>query len=285
MTTALLQISDPHFGTDQPAVVAALVELSARLAPTLVVMSGDVTQRATRDEFESARAFVRRLAAPATLVLPGNHDIPLLNLALRVVAPFSRFHAAFGADSEPIHDDEALCVIGVNTVIPRWHKDGAVTSAQVARVAARLRQAKDAQLRVVVCHHPVLVIRPEDDDNLLQGGEAAVRAWSEAGADLILGGHIHLPYVRPLKERYPDLARDVWAVQAGTSVSSRIRAGNPNSVNLIRPIRIGHEPGCVVERWDFVAASASFEIVTADRLTLDRRARGARLTGPAGVAP
>jgi hypothetical protein len=64
-----------------------------------------------------------------------------------------------------------------------------------------------------------------------------VPAWAEAGADLILGGHIHLPYVCPLHEeqtRFGALPRHVWAVQAGTAVSHRVRYQVFNSVNVVR---------------------------------------------------
>ena len=176
------------------------------------------------------------MPAPAKLVVPGNHDIPLLNLALRAVAPFARFSKAFGPELEPMHDDAQLLVIGVNTVMPIWHKQGAVSESQNERICRLLRKGTPSQVRIVVCHHPVHVIRPEDDKNLLRGAEQAVPQWVEAGADLVLGGHIHLPYFRPLRQRFPDLPRRAWVAQAGTAVSSRIRSGICNSVNFVQPI-------------------------------------------------
>jgi hypothetical protein len=94
-----------------------------------------------------------------------------------------------------------------------------------------------------------------------------VPRWAQAGADLVLGGHIHLPFVRPLHEAFPGCSRALWAVQAGTAVSSRLRRGAPNSVNLIRcPDRLsGH---CGVERWDWAVASARFELADSHTLAL-----------------
>jgi len=80
---------------------------------------------------------------------------------------------------------------------------------------------------------PVHVTRSEDECNLLHGHREAVYAWAGAGVALILGGHIYLSYVRPLRERFNDLPRPVWVVQAGTAVSSRVRDGAPNFVNVI----------------------------------------------------
>jgi 3',5'-cyclic AMP phosphodiesterase CpdA len=267
---SLLQISDPHFGTEVPRVVEALAALARRLSPSLVVISGDVTQRATVPQFDAAAQFLRRLSPPASLVVPGNHDIPLYNLALRALAPFSRFSNAFGDELEPVHDGAQLLVIGVNTVMPIFHQQGLVWGHQLDRVCDRLRQATPGQIRIVVCHHPVHVIRKEDDKNRLRGAHDAVRRWVGAGADLILGGHIHLPYLRPLKAHYPDLPRSAWVAQAGTALSARIRQGIPNSVNFIQAAAAENGPACRVERWDYSASEDAFVRIACDELALDR---------------
>ena len=80
----LLQVSDPHFGTEQVPVVAALRRLALDLRPDVLVLSGDVTQRARRSQFDAARRFVDALGVPARIVIAGNHDIPLFNLPLRL---------------------------------------------------------------------------------------------------------------------------------------------------------------------------------------------------------
>lgn len=265
--SVLLQISDPHFGTEQPAVLAALLRLAREHTPDLVVMSGDITQRARRAQFAAAAAFVAQLAAPATLVLPGNHDIPLFNLAARLFAPYANYRRAFGRLLEPRFESSELLVLGVNTTRPSRHKHGVISAAQIEHVAQQLSGAGAAQLRVVVAHHPVLVTRPEDRINLLRGHAAAVQAWAAAGADLVLGGHIHLPYVRQLHKRFADLQRPLWAVQAGTAVSTRVRGDVPNSVNLIRYTAATRH--CVVERWDHSGGTHRFEQVVRTELVLD----------------
>jgi 3',5'-cyclic AMP phosphodiesterase CpdA len=262
----LLHISDPHFGTEQPPVVDALLRLVHEQPPEQVILSGDVTQRARRAQFGAARAFVDRLGAARTLVIPGNHDIPLFNLPARVLAPYAGFVEAFGSELEPVAESARWLVIALNTTRPRRHKNGEVSIEQVERVASRLEAARTDQLRIVVVHQPVAVSREEDEVNLLRGHATAIARWSSAGADLVLGGHIHLPYVLALHERMPGLARRLWAVQAGTAVSRRVRAGAPNSVNLIRwgdP----QPPGrCVVERWDYSAQVGGFAKVSATPL-------------------
>ena len=251
--SVLLQISDPHFGTEQPPVVEALVALARQLRPDLLVLSGDITQRARPAQFLAARAFMDRLGAPV-LAVPGNHDIPLFDVWARLRRPYARHIAAFGSDLEPAHCSPELMVVCVNTTRAWRHKQGEVCALQIECVAQTLSSAAAAQLRVVVVHQPVAVTRTEDIPNRLRGHAAALHRWSEAGADLVMGGHIHLPYVMALH----GLARPMWAVQAGTAVSSRVRKGVPNSVNVLRWGKGAAPGGCLIEQWDFSAAELAF---------------------------
>ncbi|MFN3581870.1 MAG: metallophosphoesterase family protein [Pseudomonas sp.] len=269
----LLQISDPHFGTQRPEVVAALTALSHSLAPDLVVLSGDITQRARRTQFEQARQFTQQLMRPV-LAVPGNHDIPLFNLYSRLFRPYGNYRRAFGDDLEPEFQSAELLVIGVNSSRPGRHKDGEVSQRQIDRVRQRLEQASPQQLRVVVQHHPVRAIEESDTSNLLIGRERAIPAWVDAGADLILGGHIHLPYALPLTARTGELGRQAWALQAGTAVSSRVRGEIPNSVNLVRYNPDPAQPQCVAERWDYNQQSEQFEVARTHLLPLSRSAAG-----------
>lgn len=258
MTTTLLQISDPHFGTEQPPVVDALVRLAQALAPQLVVLSGDITQRATAAQFAAARAFVQRLPAAPLLAVPGNHDIPLFDVLSRAFRPYARYRAAFGPALEGEWQDDTLLVVALNTTRPWRRKDGELSTAQVERVADRLAAAGAAQLRVVVVHQPLAVLRDEDRTNLLHGHALAARRWADAGADVVLGGHIHLPYVAQL----PGL----WVVQAGTALSRRVRFEAGNSVNALH---VESPRRCRLQRWDWKAASGEFEAVL--DAPLDRR--------------
>ena len=255
--TIILQISDPHFGTEQPPVVEALSALARELEPDLLIVSGDVTQRARAAQFAAAAAFVRRLAAPHTLAIPGNHDIPLYDLIARFADPYGGYRRAFGENLEPTYTAPDCLVLAVKTTRRYRHVDGEISAAQRARVAEQLRQARPEQLRVVVLHQPVAVPRASEGHNVARGSAAAVREWASAGADVIMAGHIHLPFVLPLHELYPGLPRHVWAINAGTAVSSRVRYDAGNSVNVLR--RVAAEPnGWLVEHWTFSRERARF---------------------------
>lgn len=266
--STIIQISDTHFGTEQPQVVEALVKLVHEQAPELVIVSGDITQRARRAQFRAAKVFLDSLNAPRLLAIPGNHDIPLLDIFTRTFRPYAKFAREFGNELEPEYESEALLVITVKTTRRYRHVDGEVSAEQIERVAGRLASAKAQQLRIVVTHQPVCVIRQEDEENLLQGHKPAIQSWAAAGADLIMGGHIHLPYVCPLHENLGNGTRKLWAVQAGTAVSSRIRHEAGNSVNLIRYDPI--EPTIIqIEQWDYQVGGRKFDIAKVHALNRD----------------
>lgn len=260
----ILHASDPHFGTELPSVVEALVAFVREVRPDILVLSGDITQRAKPYQFEAAKAFVQRLSIQRRLIIAGNHDISLGNPLLRAFAPYANYSRAFPGPLEPTLETEDVLLLGVRTTRRYRHVDGEVSARQIARVAGALKRARSGQLRVVVTHQPARVVRDRDAHNLLINHAEATRAWTAAGADLILGGHIHLPYVTPTDES--GKSGKTWVVQAGTCVSSRIRHEAPNSVNLIRYERAGRV--CTLERWDCEIDGGAFHPHSSERLPL-----------------
>ncbi|MEJ6022922.1 metallophosphoesterase family protein [Ramlibacter sp. PS4R-6] len=260
--SVLLHISDTHFGTEDPAVVLALQAFAHELKPDGLIFSGDITQRARSAQFSAARSFCESLRISKMLALPGNHDIPLYNVFARIAMPYRGYKKAFGGELEPVMELPDAIVVGVNTTRPERHKDGEVSPQQVARVVELLKGMPRDKLRVVVTHQPACVLREEDEDDRLHGGHEAVTAWSDAGADLVLGGHIHLPYVTDVCAVVKGAKRAMYCLQAGTALSRRVRHNTPNSINVIRwasPVS-GEARTCKVERWDYDLADARFEM-------------------------
>lgn len=265
---SLIQISDTHFGTEQPPVVEALVKLVHEQAPDMVILSGDITQRARTSQFRAAKVFLESLGVPRTLVIPGNHDIPLYDVFTRFFRPYAKYAREFGPTLEPVYKSDDLLIITVKTTRRYRHVDGEVSPEQIERVSDLLQAASPHQLRIIVTHQPVCVMRPQDEENLLRGHKPAVLAWAEAGADLIMGGHIHLPYVCPMHETLANGSRKLWAVQAGTAVSSRIRHEAGNSVNIVRYDPA--EPHTIqVEQWDYQVGGRCFDIAKVHALNRD----------------
>lgn len=258
--TSILHISDTHFGTEQQPVVEALEAHAREHGADLLVLSGDITQRARRNQFAAAQAFIHRMddcGIRQKLIVPGNHDIPLHNLLTRFLCPYKNYRQFIGEQLEPVFENDELLAIGLNTTHPKRRKDGKVTEEQIHSVCERLSRCDPAKLRIVVAHQPFGSMAPSDLRNLQHGAREALLRWAESGLDLVMGGHIHLPYVLPLSGQYPDLSREIWIVQAGTTLSSRLRGRLPNSFNrLYISTRDGKQVR--VERWDYQAQTRRF---------------------------
>ncbi len=262
----IIQLSDLHFGTERQHVVTALVEQIHQLQPDLLLLSGDITQRARRAQFQACERFLARLPSVPVLAVPGNHDLPLFNLCQRFVAPYAHFRRSFGHVLAPCYQSGEILVVGVNTTRPGKHIDGSFSAEKIARVAQRL-EASAARIKIVMGHHPVDAVLGIDEKNIAAGAEAAVRAWSRAGMQLYLAGHIHYPFCARLDRRYPGVPANCWTLQAGTAVSSRVRDHKSNSFNLIewRP----EQQALQLERWDFTPALPGF--LCTDQLQLPLR--------------
>jgi 3',5'-cyclic AMP phosphodiesterase CpdA len=239
----LLHLSDLHFGTEQPMVQAALKRLCARLHPEAVVVSGDVTQRARVEQFVAAHGFLQSLNRPL-LVVAGNHDIPLFHVSRRLFMPYHHFCQTFGA-LEPTLETAHFYLVGVNSITRHHHTQGSLSPLQIWHTADRLKQAPAGKHRLVVSHQPFAVKQAVEAEDIPRRMPQAAQHWAQAGLDMLLHGHFHAPAVFDLNATLQlGQSRPVLDVQAGTALSSRLRQGIPNSVNLIHP-DLG------VERLDF----------------------------------
>lgn len=222
--TRVLHLSDLHFGRSHPALEAPLLAMIAELAPDLVVVSGDLTQRARVEQFRHARAFLDRISAPV-LSVPGNHDTPLDNLFQRLLTPFRRYRRHINRETEPVFTSEALTVVGVNTVNPLAWQQGRFRASARARVA-RVFRDHPAPLRLVALHHP-LEHGPDAGKRPMRGASAALAGLAESGAQIVLSGHLHRSASGPVRA-----APGLLLIEAGTGLSTRQR-GEDNSFNLL----------------------------------------------------
>jgi 3',5'-cyclic AMP phosphodiesterase CpdA len=185
----LLHLSDLHTGTlEDPAVERAVTLLIERTQPELIVASGDLTHRGRREQHARAAAFLRRLGPPV-LAIPGNHDIPWAFPA-RFTRPFREFERHWET-TEPVHRSDELFVVGLNSVRPWRHQSGGVRAAQLRRAAELLHGAPPSALRVVTLHHHLIGAPWRSRKKPVARRSHVLAALVDAGAELILAGHIH----------------------------------------------------------------------------------------------
>jgi len=221
----VVHISDLHFGKDRADLADPLIDTIGKLAPDVVAISGDLTQRARVAQFAEAREFIDRVPAPV-LVVPGNHDTPLDNLFVRLLFPWRRYRRAINPDLEPRFMSNGLAVIGINTSDPYAWQRGRLSLRRVRRACAALDAATAASVRIAVLHHPLEQAEGSGKRPTL-GADAALEDMSGCGIDVVLSGHLHSRISVPFRA-----APGLLFVQAGTCLSTRVR-DEPNTFNVL----------------------------------------------------
>lgn len=258
----IAHISDIHFGDANVAVVERLVEKVSELRPDVVVVSGDLTQRARKDQFREARAFLDRLAAPQVIV-PGNHDVPLYNVFDRFVNPLTRYKRYITDDLKPEFQDDEIAVFGVNTARSLTIKGGRVSEDQVADLEVRLCATSEQKVKLIVTHHPFDLPKGFDDDDIVGRAKKVMPKLVACGADIFLAGHLHVSHITHSARRYRlDDGYSALIIQAGTAASTRER-GEENSFNLIEI----DQPVVSVQRFECRIPESGFRLATSEQFS------------------
>jgi 3',5'-cyclic AMP phosphodiesterase CpdA len=229
----IAHISDLHFGAVDAGVVEALRDALLVLAPDLVAVSGDLTQRARDAQFRAARKFLDALPFPR-VVVPGNHDVPLYDVLSRFGNPLGNFRRHISGERFPAYQDDEIAACGADTTRSFTIKDGGLRTTDVRRLGAWLDGLSPRVVRIVVCHHPLDA--PSTTAQRLtypRPDIAAMTTLIERGADVFLTGHLHLSSTGHSAVRYPAHRRTAILVGAGTATSHRSR-GEGNAFNLLR---------------------------------------------------
>lgn len=271
----VVQLSDIHFGRVDLATVQPLIEAVERIQPSLVVVSGDLTQRARPSQFREARRFLDSLPQPQ-IVVPGNHDVPLLNVAARFLTPLANYRKYVSADLQPCFSDDEIAVQGLNTARSWTWKNGRINFAQVETVRRRFAGVPPGVVKIVVTHHPLDLPARFGDEHLCGRATALMPRLAECGVDVFLAGHYHLSHTGDTASRYPIDSYSALVVQAGTTISSRLRADEPNAFNLLH---ISTDE-IVVDRFTWRAGERCFSLFVQERFQRSPRGWARRETPP-----
>jgi len=256
---SIVHLSDLHFGRTDEALLTPLVSAIAKLAPDLIAVSGDLTQRARTAEFRAARAFLDRLPTPQ-IIVPGNHDVPLHNVFTRFVAPLAKYRRYVTGDLEPYYADGEMAVLGINTARSMTIKGGRINAAQIDHAKKYLGNLDRSIVKVIVTHHPFDLPSQRAPNHRVGRADLAMEMLSACRCDLLLAGHLHVSDAGSVAMHSVRGSRDAILVQAGTATSTRGR-GELNSFNAIK---LGQDL-IEVGRYGWRPASSAFEAIGVER--------------------
>jgi 3',5'-cyclic AMP phosphodiesterase CpdA len=262
----IVHLSDLHFGRTDDALLEPLAAVIQHIAPDLVAVSGDLTQRARISQFKAARAFLDQLPKPQ-IVVPGNHDVPLYDVVSRFTRPLAKYRRYVTSDLEPYYADDEIAALGINTARSLTFKRGRINARQMESAQRRLCSLPAGVIKIIVTHHPFDLPAGHDLGDRVGRASLAMKMLSLCRCDLLLAGHLHISGIGSTVLSYVDQEHEAIIVQAGTATSTRAR-GEVNSFNVLRieqsRIEIGRNA------WD--AALASFTPVASE--SFERTAAG-----------
>lgn len=255
----LVHLSDIHFGRLSQGVLDPLLQTIKELQPSLIAISGDLTQRARTYQFKEAKQFLQALPSPQ-IIVPGNHDVPLHNLFSRFVSPLEKYTRYITSDLQPFYKDGEIAVQGINTARSLTFKGGRVNRSQIKLARDRFCDLDAGVTKIVVTHHPFDLAEGQSEKDIVGRARMGMEQLAECGADLFLSGHLHSSRIVATAKRYQIKGYSALVVQAGTATSNRLR-GEGNSFNLIR---IDH-PQISVERMEWSPDLSKFLVQSQER--------------------
>lgn len=229
-----LQVGKPF----QPRAADALVDLCHETGPDVVVVSGDVTQRAKAREFARARTLLDRLGDVPLVLTPGNHDVPLYRPQERLATPFRQWWAFTGhRELDTVTRLPGATFVALNSAAPRRAiVNGRIDDHQLDFAREAFAESAPDDLRIVVVHHHFVPAPDGDGGRTLPRAGRIIAAFEEMGVDAVLGGHVHQLHLRDSSSLGSNRTPPLPILATGTATSWRGRGSEArhNSVCVLR---------------------------------------------------
>jgi len=232
VTIKIAHLSDLHFGTEIPHLVTGVIQDLQVLQPDIIVVSGDLTQRARKSQFKKARQFLATISNAPVICVPGNHDIPLYNIVMRLISPYSNYKKFINSQLCIHHQQDQLAILGINSVTPYKPMGGYITEKQLRLVTDYFANIPIETFKIIVMHHNLI---KSQRHQIINDSEKIIEIFSKANVNLVLSGHIHYPWFEQLKRGY--ISHNMYVITAGTAISNRTEAPNSYNVIEIDPIK------------------------------------------------
>lgn len=216
----LVHISDLHCGPRlrEDMVTQAIQEIN-NLAPDVVVVTGDLTEEGLAPQFRQAKSHLERLNCDLLVVGSGNHDSRTTGYIL-----FPKF---FGEPSSVTEIDDVL-ILMLNSSRPD-REEGEIGYNQGLWLRKKLNtyQEDDTIFKIVALHHHLIPVPDTGmERNTVCDAGDLLKTLTSYGADLILTGHRHRPWIWSLG--------DLQLINAGALSTDRLRGFYQNTYNILK---------------------------------------------------
>lgn len=218
----IIHLSDLHFGTERPELIPLVIDEVNKIDPDIVIISGDITQRAKISQFQAAKKFLDSLKKPI-LNVPGNHDISLYNLFSRFFLTFIKYQHYIQSELCNQYVDDKVAILGINSVTPFKPMGGYITNQQLKSVDNFFEKQPKNKIKIIVMHHNLI---QSQRHKIINDSEKIIKIFARNNVNLILSGHIHSAQIEKLPTNSP-----MYVITAGTAISTRTMEAN--SFNII----------------------------------------------------
>jgi 3',5'-cyclic-AMP phosphodiesterase len=211
----IAHISDPHVGSPYfvPNLMNRVIVELNELGPDIVVNTGDLTNEGYRQEYLNWVAYQERVKAEM-VIIPGNHDARNVG--------YVHFEDLIGPRYWGT-DVQGVRIVGADSSEPDIN-DGQVGRERYPWIKEQF--AGPADLKIFAIHHHLLPVpgTGRERSTVTDAGDL-LEVLIEAGVQIVLTGHKHVPYVWRLENMY--------IANAGTASSLRLRGYTRPCYNIV----------------------------------------------------